>query len=419
MPTTLRRVLAAALLTLSVAQASPATDLFRAATDSVRQRYFGWSTANLDDLSRTYAAQLDTLCAPQGDSCSYDTGRAVLTELFTAYGDPHTNVRDPEAADRLREIQRGAAVFRTGARLSRIEGGLLVVAVMPRSPAERAGLRLFDLITTVNGEAAGKRDGQNAPVGPTEFVRLERAGAPIAVTVRRAGQPEQTLTLGTERLQARDEPTLSWTGADSRLALITYPSFLPADAAELFLARVRDAQRQGARALIVDLRYNGGGSLAECVAAASIFGPVEYRTRYQVGGSVYAGRGGEEARPGDRQRPGGAVWSGPAAVLVGPGTASCAEVFTFYAQRAGVLAVGEPTKGVGNSGVIFRDLPDGGVVAVTILRAYGPDDRPLPERVQPDLLAPTDLQRLTQTGQDSTLDAALGALDAQGQTPGR
>ncbi|PTA68265.1 peptidase S41 [Deinococcus arcticus] len=381
----------------------------------MRERYFGWSTANLDDLSRTYAAQLAERCAPEGDACSYDTGRAVLTELFTAYGDAHTNVRDPEAAERLREIQRGAAVSRTGARVTRVEGGLLVVSVMPRSPAGQAGLRVFDLITTVEGEAAGKRDGQNAPVGPTEFVRLERAGGPITVTVHRAGQAERRVTLSPARLQARDEPTLSWTGADGRVALITYPSFLPSDASELFLARVRDAQAQGARALIVDLRYNGGGSLAECVAAASVFGPVEYRTRYQLGGSVYAGRGGEEARPGDRQRAAGsAVWAGPAAVLVGPSTASCAEVFTFYAQRAGVLAVGEPTRGVGNSGVIFRDLPDGGVVAVTILRAYGPDDRPLPERVQPDLLAPTDLTRLTQSGQDSALEAALEALDRAG-----
>ncbi|WP_369411341.1 S41 family peptidase [Deinococcus betulae] len=410
MPLTLTaRLMGLALLSLSAAQASPATDLFRAATDTVRRDYYGWATADLDALSSQYAAQLDERCAPQGDACSFETGRAVLTDLFTAYGDAHTNVRDPEAAERLREIQRGQAVSRTGARTSRVEGGLLVVSVMPGSPAEAAGLRVFDLLTTVAGEPAGKRDGENAPVGPTEFVRLEREGRDFPVTVQRAGSADFTLSLGTQRLQARDEPTLSWTGPEGRTALITYPSFLPRDASELFLRQVQEAQRGGARALIVDLRYNGGGSLTECVAAASIFGPVEYRSHSKGGNAVYAGAGGQETRPGQRPpRPG--IWAGPAAVLVGPNTASCAEVFTVYAQRTGVLAVGESTKGVGNSGVIFQDLPDGGLVSVTVLRAYGPDGQPLPERVQPDVLAPTDLTLLTREGRDTTLEAALEAL---------
>ncbi|MFC6802878.1 S41 family peptidase [Deinococcus caeni] len=98
-------------------------------------------------------------------------------------------------------------------------------------------------------------------------------------------------------------------------------------------------------------------------------------------------------------------------MLVGPNTASCSEVFTYYAQRAGVLAVGEATRGVGNSGVTFRPLPDGGVLSVTMLRAYWPDGTPLPERVQPDLLAPTDLDALTGEGRDTTLQAALDALN--------
>ncbi|UBV41736.1 peptidase S41 [Deinococcus taeanensis] len=393
---------------LGAAAASPATDLFQAATDQVRRDYYGWATGSLDDLIPRFAGQLSERCAAQTDTCSFETGRAVLTDLFSAFGDAHTNVRDPEGALRLQEQQQNRPVPRTGARVVRVEGGLLVVSVMPGSPASEAGVRVFDLLTSVNGEAAGKRAGQNAPVGPNEFIRLERTAQPVQVTLRRPGTAELTLSLGTRPLQARDEPTLTWTGVDRRTALITYPTFLPRDASELFLKRVQEAQAGGAQALIVDLRYNGGGSLSECVAAASVFTPVEYRTQYRTGSAIYAGLEGQEVRPQSRRpAPDRAVWHGPAAVLVGPNTASCAEVFTFYAQRAGVPAVGESTKGVGNSGVIFQPLPDGGVVSVTILRAFGPDGQPLPDRVQPDVLAPTDLNALMTEGRDTTLEAAL------------
>ncbi|GGL05619.1 S41 family peptidase [Deinococcus radiotolerans] len=407
------------LLLSPAALGSPATDLFDAATRQVQRNYFGWATGNIGDLTRQYAQTLAERCAPQGDSCSFDTGRAVLGDLFKAFGDAHTNVRDAEGAERLREQQENLAVPRTGARVVRVEGGLLVAGVMPGSPAAQAGLREFDLITTVQGQAAGKRGDEDAPVGPKEFVRLERAAQPMTVTVQRAGSPELTLTLGSAQLQARDEPTLSWVGEGNRTALIRYPTFLPEDAAALFVKRVQEARAGGAQALIVDLRFNGGGSLAQCVAAASVFTPVEYRMQSRGGSSVYRGADGRFAPPRPAAGPPPPpVWAGPTALLVGPNTASCAEVFTFYAQRAGAVAVGEATKGVENSGVNFMPLPDGGVVSVTILRAFGPDGAPLPERVTPDVLAPTDLALLTTTGRDSTLEAALLTFrDAQGLRP--
>ncbi|GGM06079.1 S41 family peptidase [Deinococcus aerophilus] len=419
MPTIrLFRVLPAALLlALSIAGASPASELFRAATEQVTREYYGWSTADLRVLSEKYGAMLRVKCAPEGEACSYATGREVLGDLFKEFGDAHTNVRDPEGAERLREVTQDLAVQRTGARVVRVEGGLLVVSVMPGSPAEEEGLRVFDLLTTVNGEAAGKRGSENAPVGPGEFIRLERAAQPIRVSVMRAATVPLNLILSTRRLQARDVPTLAWAGMDGKVAVISYPSFLSQDAAALFLTRVREAISGGARGLIVDLRYNGGGSLNECVAAASVFAPVEYRSQTRRGQAVatyrYTGLNGQSGRFLDRQiaPPGSAVWKGPSAILVGPNTASCAEVFTYYARRAGAVAVGEPTRGVGNSGVVFDALPDGGVVSVTVLRAFNEADQPLPDRITPDVLAPTDLRALTEQGRDLTLEAALGTLD--------
>ncbi|ACO46199.1 S41 family peptidase [Deinococcus deserti] len=409
------RRLSGLVLVLGMASASPATDLYSAATSAVKRDYFGWATADFSALAREYEAVLAERCAPQGETCDYGTGRAVLTELFKAFGDAHTNVRDPEGAQRLNEVTQDRAVPRTGVRVVRVEGGLLVASVMPGSPAHAAGLRRLDLLPMVNGEAAGKRNSENAPVGPVEFVRLERAGQPIRVTLRRAGEPERELLLSSDVLKARDVATLSWVGSDGKTALIDLPTFLSSDASELFLAKVREAQAAGARRLIVDLRFNSGGSLTQCVAAASTFEPVRYKSQFQVGSYTYIGVNGKSVSalgrvftPADAR-----IWKGPVAVLVGPNTASCAEVFSFFAQKAGAVTVGELTRGVGNSGVLFSPLPDGGVLSVTVLKAFTADGQPLPERVIPLVVAPTDVALLSAEGRDSTLEAALSALDRQ------
>ncbi|WP_051935403.1 S41 family peptidase [Deinococcus sp. YIM 77859] len=410
------RVLALAVLSSFLAGASPASDLFETANRAVQSRYYGWSTVDRAALGAKYAAVLAERCAPQGDACDYATGRAVLGELLNELGDPHTNVRDPEGAERVAEVTENRAVFRTGVRVVRVTGGLLVVSVLPGSPAAEAGVRRFDLITGVNGEAAGKdAAGKNLPVGPNEFTRLERAGDPLRLTLRRAGGPDRALSLPTARLPARDEPTLSWAGPDGKTAVIDYSSFLPADSAELFLARLDEARRSGATALVVDLRYNGGGALGECVAAASSFGPVLYKTRWQGGGYTYGGLRGEEvlAWLARAAQPDWALWRGPLAVLVGPSTASCAEVFTYYAQKAGAIVVGERTRGVGSSGVMFERLPDGSLLSLTVLRAYTAADEPLPDAITPEVAAPTDVALLTGEGRDTTLEAALAALEAR------
>ncbi|EYB69809.1 peptidase S41 [Deinococcus phoenicis] len=413
MPTRRALALALALFAALPVGASPATDLFEAATRAVQSEYYGWSTVDRVGLGVKYASVLADKCAPQGDACDYATGRAVLGDLLSELGDAHTNIRDAEGAERLAEVTQNRAVNRTGARVVRAAGGLLVVSVMPGSPAAGAGVRRFDLLTGVNGEAAGKdTGGKNLPVGPNEFIRLERAGAPLRVTLRRAGSPDREVTLPTARLQARDEPTLSWAGPDGKTAVIDYPTFLASDSAGLFLRRLGEAQAAGARALVVDLRYNGGGSLNQCIAAASSFAPVLYRTRGQGWNYTYAGLRGEEvfAFLARAARPDWGLWRGPLAVLVGQDTASCAEVFTYYAHKAGAVVVGEKTRGVGNSGVIFEAMPDGGVLSVTVLRAYTDAGDPLPAFQTPDVAAPTDIAVLTAEGRDTTLEAALSAL---------
>ena len=469
-------------LALPAAAASPATDLFRAASGTLSANYYGWSETDRPALISHYAATLDAQCAPLADACTFDQGRAVVKEMLLQLHDPHTNIRDAEGAERLREIQDDLTVPRTGLRVVKTALGLLVVGVMPGSPAEAAGMQRFDLLTSVNGktsvsgqaaatgqkaatgqttagiqgpvlgdavqgktsQAASEQAGAIPPetvtagapsaVDPAAFVRLERQQRPIALSISRAGRT-LALTLKTAPLKARDVPILSWQpGAGGPpVAVIEYPTFLPADSAELFLSALRRAQAGGAAGLVIDLRYNGGGRLDQCVQAASAFFPTLYQARWLPAGTPgtgqakqasweYAALNGEMASPGSVRKAlsspltgqaSTALWHGPVALLIGENTASCAEVFGHFAHAAGGLLVGQPTKGVMNSGVNFFPLPDHGVMSVTMLRAYDLSGQALPDHLQPDLTVPADLESLTAQGRDTTLQAALGAVQSR------
>ena len=441
-------LLAAALLAasavLGAALASPATELFQAASTNLIGSYYGWSDLDRPALVARYAAALDTECAATGAACSFDQGRAVIKQMLTELHDAHTNIRDAEGAERLREVQQDLTVPRTGLRVVKTPLGLLVVGVMPGSPAGTAGVQRFDLLTRVDGqpETGGQADS-------AAFVRLERQAAPIQAELLHAGQP-RSLTLHTAPMKARDVPILSWPtlswppGAAGKVAVIQYPTFLPADSAELFLKALGEAQAGGAAGLVIDLRYNGGGRVDQCVQAASAFRPALYQAHVPLQMHPEAPRGNAAGVPpgppppvpfgswdyaalGGRERSSESVrralsgpdpdlqglWHGPTALLIDENTASCAEVFGFFAQKAGALLVGQPTKGVMNSGVNFFPLPDQGVMSLTILRAYDQSGQPLPDHLQPDLNVPADLAALVEHGQDTVLETALNAVQAR------
>jgi len=226
----LLRGLLAGLTLSGPALASPATDLFQKASSLLLGEYYGWSTTDRPALVQQYRTVLDARCAPLGDTCDYSEGRAVVKDMLAQLHDEHTGIRDAEGAERLREVQEDLTVPRTGLRVTRTPLGLLVVGVLPGSPADTAGLHRFDLVTQVNGSVTA---GDSAD--PIAFVRLERQGNPVTLRVQQPGQPPRDLNVPTAPLKARDVPVLGWRDVPGgRVAVIQYPTFLPGDSADLF-----------------------------------------------------------------------------------------------------------------------------------------------------------------------------------------
>jgi carboxyl-terminal processing protease len=345
-------------------------------------------------------ADLEARGAARPD-CSAAWGAEALHGVVEALDDPHTSVLDAEGFARLRlQLAGGATAREIGAVLTAPADGLgfVVLDVVPDSSAATSGLRRGDRILAL--------DGAYLPALAADRWRAWRAASEagaVAATVLRPGAPPRTVALEATEVALDRAPTA--TTLPSGAVWLRLPSFSPAnDVAHRVHALVGEAERSGAKAIVVDLRDNPGGAIVDCLLAATAFAPEAGRvltsalTRQSVvaeGGAIAvtdaAGRTFPQAA---LEAP--ARWTGAVVVLVNDGSASCAEFLALDLQRAGATVVGEPTAGAADSATAFVALPFGYGLQVTTARVTD----------QGGVASPLALAE----GRDPVLDAALEVL---------
>ncbi|MEU3057579.1 S41 family peptidase [Streptomyces griseus] len=262
-------------------------------------------------------------------------------------------------------------------------GGVTVSRVQPGGPADRAGIRTGDVLRTLDGRAVGKRpvaeivallrgDGTGAAEGSRVELGLVREGRSWTETLRRARLTTEPVTV--RRLGA--EP--------SSAVLIKVAAFTKGAG-----AGVRDAVRDAPEGagILLDLRANSGGLVAEAVVAASAFLDGGLVATYDVRGeeqALYADPGGDTERP--------------VVVLVDGGTMSAAELLTGALQDRGrAVTVGSPTFGKG-SVQMPSELPGGSVAELTVGHYRTPGGRTVDGRgITPDLVVGERAQQRAET----------------------
>jgi carboxyl-terminal processing protease len=172
----------------------------------------------------------------------------------------------------------------------------------------------------------------------------------------------------------------------SGVGYIALHSVTQASAREL-RDQVNALRARGMHSLILDLRRNPGGLIAQGVEIASLF--------LEDGDTVAVMRGRASAPSKVHLSVGGQAWDGmPLALLVNPQTASSAEVIAAALQdHDRALVVGTPTYG---KGVIQTTFPLGSDVAVkfTTARWYAPSGRSI-QRMDSTRTAPAGHYRTT------------------------
>lgn len=403
-----RRMLAlAATASLSFAlAASPAQTLFDEVSDLLRTEYGGTSTVNRESLIRKFQTELDTACAPQGESCGYNVAWPIVEKEIEELGDDHSFFQRPEAFSDFQARASGGSRLQYGIKLGNLTGGQQIVTeVVPGSAAADVDLR--------RGDRLVKLDGQPYTY---DLLRESRSkGGPITLEVTRG---DQTLNVRiTARVSTtRDLPRVEYKGD---VAVIRIPTFLTgggvAQGVHDLVREIKETRANTVRGVIVDLRDNGGGDLRECDLAISAFvpsftrvartsGPREITT---VAGGTY--RSGARFMAGVRnpQR-----WDGPMAVLVNRTSASCSEFFARevqFAKRGPI--VGEATAGVGNTATRVFGLPGEAALQLTTVNYVKPDGSAYPARITPEVAGSDDFELLAR-GTDVLLQKGIEAMNA-------
>ncbi len=289
----------------------------------------------------------------------------ALDDRYTSYISPETFRLEQEGFEGKFE-GIGATVEQTadGKRV-------VIVAPLPDTPAERAGIKAGDIILAVDGEDTEGWSVLDAvsrirgPKGTVVELLVQRLGElePVTVIVKRGTIPLVSL----QGRMLKDEP----------YGVVHINTFTAETPRELRDA-LDDLAEQKARGIILDLRRNPGGLLNATVEVASEF-LAEGLVTYEVDS-----RGN---RDDWRVRSGGKYPDIPLVVLVDAFSASGSEVLAGALQDHGrAVIIGTGTFGKGSVNLL-RELSNEGGLYLTVARWYTPNGRLLEgEGVAPDVV---------------------------------
>jgi len=289
-------------------------------------------------VKQLYDRYFDRLKNKQDDNDRF----SLYVNAITTTMDPHTDFMPP-AEKRYFEEQMAGKFFGIGAQLREEDDKIKIASVVTGSPSWKQGqLKANDVILKV-------AQGDKEPVDITGYtvedaVKIIRGakGSTVKLTVKSTDGTVKDIAI------VRDEIVLDDTFAKSaiingqhKIGYIYLPEFYAdfqdrngARSAVDVAKEVQKLKAENVEGIILDLRYNGGGSLQDVVQMAGLFVPdgpiVQVRSR-----------GGDKVVLPDRDK--SVQYDGPLAIMVNEYSASASEIMAAAMQdykRAVIIGSG-------------------------------------------------------------------------------
>jgi carboxyl-terminal processing protease len=320
-----------------------------------------------------------------------------LTSMTTSF-DPHSDYMSPSTLENF-NIQMRLELDGIGASLRAVDGYTVVQNVIPGGAADKnGGLKPEDKIVGV-GEGTGGPMEDIVDMKLNDVVKKIRGkrGTVVRLKIDPADNSgPKTIAITRDRIELKDSEARSQIiprgkkadGTPYQIGVIQLPSFyMDMDGARLGLPDYKSTTRDVRKLLedfkaknvdevVVDLRWNGGGSLTEAVNMTGLF---------IDGGPVVQVKGPDgTTSPYKPSADEGFVWQGPLVVIINKFSASASEIFAGAIQDygRGIIIGDHSTHGKGTvqelkdlGAALFRlqQGPNLGALKLTIQQFYRPD----------------------------------------------
>lgn len=332
----------------------------------------------------------------------------ALGGIVASLGDPYSVFFEPEISQKFNEELSGSFQG-IGAEIGLKDSHLTVIAPLPGTPADRAGLKAGDFILTID-----EQDTTNISLDYAVSIIRGPKGTPVKLSVFTTGDKEpHDLTIVRDSIEI-DSVRFARTDAkgvtqqegvllENGIAYLHLSYFNENTLAD-WNKTVQAVITKNPKGIILDLRNNPGGFLSTAIEVAGewVDGKTVVKEQLRDGSKV--------EHKAERQ----ARFAGiPTVVLVNGGSASGAEIVAGALQDYGVAKlVGQTTFGKG-SVQDLKQFSDGSSVKLTIAEWLTPNDRNInKEGIKPDV----EVDRTKEDYEndlDPQLDKALEILGAK------
>lgn len=318
--------------------------------------------------------------------------QGAIDGLVNSYDDPYTVFLPPfDAAEFDSNISGNFSGV--GMEVGLRDSLITVIAPLPDTPAEGAGIVAADIITMIDETSTEGMSIDEA----VKLIRGEK-GTVVNLTIYRQGELElleipvtrDTISIPTVKTDLKDDVFI--------ISLYSFNALAEAKMQEA----LREYVKSGTKKLVLDLRGNPGGFLQSAVSIGSYFidaGEVIVRENFGDGSSeeLYRSQGKTLGKYAPEEM----------IVLIDGGSASASEILAGALAQHGVATLmGQTTFGKGSVQELI-DLPDGSSLKVTIARWFTPDGTSIShEGLEPEIVIERTPQQVI-AGVDPQLEAAV------------
>jgi len=344
-----------------------------------------WDTWKL--LEQKYAGKTDETAMFYG----------AVKGMVASVGDPYTVFMDPAETKNFADELSGT-FDGIGAEIGMKKNIVTVIAPLPGSPAQIAGLKALDKILKIN-------DAVTADMTIDEAVSAIRGpkGTIVALTILRGSETAtREIKITRDTIIIKSVELKIDASAPQKVAVLKISQF-GADTFDNVNVAADEILKNDAKGIVLDMRNNPGGFLDSAVNIAGLFIPE---------GRIVTTKSSNNSKENYTTNGNGKLAKLPIVVLVNEGTASAAEILAgALRDDRQIKLIGEKTFGKGSVQEV-ENLKDNSSLKVTIAEWLTPSGK----NINKEGLAPDIEIKLSQADFDANKDPQMDeALKIIGQ----